>query len=68
MAVVETVKSEAQLPLDPGSPDKVKRERSAILFPYQDLGDAIKVAKGVHTLGGTKLPDRISLQRTLAIP
>jgi hypothetical protein len=33
--------------------DAAKRERSTILFPYQDLGDAIKVAKGVHTLGGT---------------
>lgn len=33
--------------------ETVKRERSAILFPYQDLGDAIKVAKGVHTLGGS---------------
>jgi hypothetical protein len=34
-------------------PDKTKRERSAILFPYQDLADAISVAKGVHTLGGS---------------
>jgi hypothetical protein len=37
----------------PQPQETVKRERSAILFPYQDLGDAIKVAKGVHTLGGS---------------
>ena len=35
------------------NPPDSKRERSTILFPYQDLGDAIKVAKGVHTLGGS---------------
>lgn len=33
--------------------DKATRERSTILFPYQDLEDAIRVAKGVHTLGGS---------------
>lgn len=33
--------------------DKAKRQRSTILFPYQDLADAISVAKGVHTLGGS---------------
>jgi hypothetical protein len=37
----------------PQSQDRAQRERSTILFPYQDLADAIKVAKGVHTLGGS---------------
>src|SRR5215469_15262940 len=30
-----------------------KREQSTISFPYHDLDDAIGVAKGVHTVGGT---------------
>ncbi len=52
MTTGEALKTEVQA--DTKSQDKAKRERSAILFPYQDLGDAIKVAKGVHTLGGTR--------------
>lgn len=40
--------------LDASQPqDKATRERSTILFPYQDLGDAIKIVKGVHLLGGS---------------
>ena len=29
-----------------------KRERSTIQFPYQDLGEAVAIAKGVHSAGG----------------
>jgi len=44
------------LKVEPDAPqpsDKATRERSTILFPYHDLGDAIKVAKGVHIVGGS---------------
>src|ERR1017187_1609236 len=34
-------------------PDKNKRERSTIVFPYNDLEDAIGLVKGVHTIGGS---------------
>ncbi len=54
MTTNDALKTEAEMDLEPHSQDKAKRERSAILFPYQDLGDAIKVTKGVHTLGGTR--------------
>jgi hypothetical protein len=50
MATSDVLKEEQDAPQ---SQDPAKRERSTILFPYQDLGDAIKVAKGVHTLGGS---------------
>lgn len=30
-----------------------KRDRSTIEFPYLDLDDAVEIAKGVHTVGGT---------------
>ena len=32
--------------------DEGKRERSTIQFPYQDLNEAVAIAKGVHTAGG----------------
>jgi hypothetical protein len=32
---------------------EAKRERSTIEFPYQDLDEAVTVAKGVHAIGGT---------------
>lgn len=38
--------------LEPQS-DALKRERSTIEFPYTDLDDALAIAKGVHSLGGT---------------
>jgi hypothetical protein len=34
------------------SQDEGKRERSTIQFPYQDLSEAVAIAKGVHTAGG----------------
>lgn len=33
--------------------DKAKRQRSTVLFPYQDLADAILIAKGVYAVGGS---------------
>ena len=50
MATEEALKEEQDAPQ---LQEKAQRERSTILFPYQDLGDAMKVAKGVHTLGGS---------------
>jgi hypothetical protein len=37
----------------PQAQEAAKRERSTIVFPYGDLTDAISVAKGIHTVGGT---------------
>ena len=34
--------------------DAVKRERSTIAFAYGDLDSAVKVAKGIHQVGGSK--------------
>src|ERR1017187_3864807 len=50
MTTNESLKEEQDTP-----PQDVKatRERSTIVFPYQDLGDAIAVAKGVQAAGGT---------------
>lgn len=36
----------------PSSPDKARRERSTIAFPYLDQDDAVNIAKGVHSIGG----------------
>jgi hypothetical protein len=53
MATTETLEEAQEAQDAPQSPDKASRERSTILFPYQDLGDAITVAQGVYTLGGS---------------
>ena len=37
----------------PGQEGAGERERSTIAFPYGDLSSAIKIAKGVHRVGGT---------------
>ena len=37
----------------PGRESAGERERSTISFPYGDLSSAIKIAKGVHRVGGT---------------
>lgn len=36
-----------------GTPEEEKRGRSTIEFPYGDLDDAVAVAKGVHSRGGS---------------
>ena len=33
--------------------DGKQRERSSVQFPYQDLSEAVAIAKGVHEFGGT---------------
>jgi hypothetical protein len=58
MANSETLRLAAALDeagtLAEGQPESgSKREQSTISFPYHDLADAIGVAKGVHTVGGT---------------
>jgi hypothetical protein len=50
MAPAESVKDVKEVPQ---SPDKTKRDRSTIVFPYNDLEDAIGLVKGVHTIGGS---------------
>ena len=48
---------------DSQSQETAKRERSTILFPYGDLSDAISVAKGINTVGGTSCQiDQIAAQ------
>lgn len=50
MTTGETLKEEQEAQQ---SQDKTTRERSTIVFPYQDLSDAIKIAANVHNLGGS---------------
>ncbi|MDP9054058.1 MAG: hypothetical protein M3N93_07105 [Acidobacteriota bacterium] len=38
---------------DQSQGDGKQRERSSIQFPYQDLDEAVAIAKGVHEFGGT---------------
>jgi hypothetical protein len=49
MAAEEAVREDVEQAQD----GDAKRERSTIKFPYGDLSDAVEVAKGVHTVGGT---------------
>lgn len=51
MTTNESLKGEQGTPQPQDA--KATRERSTIVFPYQDLGDAIAVAKGVQAAGGT---------------
>jgi hypothetical protein len=48
----EALKDQAETE-QPPSQDGEKRERSSIQFPYLPLEEAITIAKGVHTVGGS---------------
>jgi hypothetical protein len=50
----EAMKEPVVEPLEsvPAEAAEGERERSTISFPYNDLDDAVNVAKGVHTVGG----------------
>jgi hypothetical protein len=52
---VEAVKEVGTEPLEPTPMEagEGERERSTISFPYNDVDDAVNVAKGVHTVGGS---------------
>jgi hypothetical protein len=51
----EAVKEPVTEPLESAPAEAVEgeRERSTISFPYNDLDDAVNVAKGVHAVGGS---------------
>src|ERR1700677_1479494 len=51
----EAVKEPIAEPVESAPAETVEgeRERSTISFPYNDLDDAVNVAKGVHTVGGS---------------
>ncbi len=40
-------------PVEPTEANEGERGRSTISFPYNDLDDAVSVAKAVHAVGGT---------------
>lgn len=44
---------EAPSPVEVSEDQETGQGRSTIKFPYQDLDDAVAVAKGVHAVGGT---------------
>ena len=51
MADTSTVLDTSGTSSEVGEP--MKRERSSIEFPYTDLNDALAIANGVHSLGGS---------------
>lgn len=50
---VEAVNESVVEAVEPSETGEGERERSTIRFPYADLDDAVTIAKGVHSVGGS---------------